>query len=171
MNIAITGTPGTGKTEVSRHLAVSLGFALLSVNGFAKHKGIVEGLDEKRDSYVIDELRLRDEFDKLKGNYVVDGHLSHFCSVDLVVVLRANPKVLRSRLKRRGWKKEKIDENIDSEIASVCLEEAIENNENIIEIDTSSKKPEDISALVYSIIDKKEFERHRPGKIDWVSYL
>ena len=56
--------------------------------------------------------------------------MSHFLNpryVDLCIILKANLKVIESRLKKRGYSKAKIRENLDSEIFDVCLNEALEN--------------------------------------------
>ncbi|MBW6451882.1 MAG: adenylate kinase family protein [DPANN group archaeon] len=170
MKIAITGTPGTGKTEVSKIVAKSLDYKLFAVNDFAKDKGLVEDLDVARDSYIIDESKLKGEFKKIKGNCVLEGHISQFCDMDFIIVLRTNPKELKRRLLKRDWSAEKIAENIDAEIAGVCLEESLNCNV-VVEIDTSQRTSQATSTLILDIIRDKLFDKYSPGKIDWVEYL
>ena len=48
MKIVITGTPCTGKTEVSKKLSKRLGWRLISVNDLAKELNAYLGEDKKR---------------------------------------------------------------------------------------------------------------------------
>ncbi len=64
------------------------------------------------------------------GGYVVDFHTCDFFPerwFDLVIVLRADNSVLYNRLNARGYKENKIIENIDAEIHQVVLDEAQES--------------------------------------------
>ena len=50
-------------------------------------------------------------------------------------------ELLQKRLEQKGWKKEKIRENVDAESIDVILCEAVEffNKEDIFEINTTKK--------------------------------
>ena len=87
---------------------------------------------------IVDEVKLAREVEKLQGNYVIEGHLAHFCSGDLVFVLRCSVKELRKRLEQKVWAEEKIQENVDAELMEVILSEAKQHNRHVIEIDSSS---------------------------------
>lgn len=145
MKIAITGTPATGKTSVAKILAKKLGFLYLDLNEFAVERNLFLGYDKKRDCYIVDIERMRVEISRLKGNAVLDSHYSHEMPCDVIVILRTNPKELRKRMKRKGWEKRKIEENIEAEIMEICGSEAKEKGKKILEIDTTNKKPEDVA--------------------------
>ncbi|AFK22405.1 putative AMP/CMP kinase [Pyrococcus sp. ST04] len=103
---------------------------------------------------------------KLKGkNVVLDGHLSHLMPVDLVVVLRAHPRIIGERLKERGYSREKIGENVEAELVDVILIEALDNNENVIEIDTTNKTPEEVVNEILELM--KSGVKKRVGIVDW----
>ena len=146
MKIAVTGTPATGKTSVAKILAEKLGFRYINLNKFAKEKKLFSGYDRKRKCNVVDIEKMRKEIKKIQEDLVMDSHYSHEMPFDVVVVLRTNPRELRKRMERKGWWKEKIEENIEAEIMEICKSEALERlgNKKMIEIQTTRKKPEDV---------------------------
>ncbi len=166
----ISGTPGTGKTQVSGLLAKQLGFKLIAINDFAEGHNLIEETDE-RGSLVIDEEKLKVEIDKLSGDIVVDGHLAHFCSADLVVVLRTSPIVLEKRLLSRSWSPAKITENVEAEILDVILQEAVEVNSTVVEIDTTACDVESVVSVISDMIKNKNYGDYRPGKVSWATYF
>ena len=171
MKILISGTPGTGKTSVSELLAKRLGYKLVGINDFAEEHGLVEGVDKVRGSGIIDEVRLEAEVGKLSGDIVVEGHLAHLCKGDVSVILRTRPDVLEKRLLLRKWEDKKIRENVEAEILDVILQEAVEVNENVVEVDTTEVGPVDVCSILEDMIRKKRYDDFRPGKVSWVSYL
>jgi len=174
MIIALTGTPGTGKTSVSKVLH-DKGFEVVDLNKVALDKDFLVGKDEKRDSEIVDVERF-DEY--VKKNYsgkdivFIEGHLSHLLkSVDKVIVLRCHPDELRKNLSKKGWKEEKIKENLEAETLDIILCEAIELHpkNNIFEIDTTGKPVDDIVSSIKEILDNKfkNMKKYNIGKIDW----
>lgn len=161
MIISLTGTPGTGKTSVGKKLAEFMDYGLVSVNDLAEKEWLIKGLDKGRETKVIDTdgLRAMD----VEGNKIIEGHLSHFIPSDLIVVLRTNPEELRARLVKKGWGKEKIQENLEAEILGVCSSEARAENKNIIEVDTSGKRPEEVAKELKAMITSGKSE-----EIDWM---
>jgi len=57
MIIALTGTPGTGKTSVSKILQKK-GFEVIDLNKVASEKNFLIGRDKKRDSNIVDIKKL-----------------------------------------------------------------------------------------------------------------
>lgn len=105
MIIALTGTPGTGKTTTAS-LLKDKGYTVVEINKLAKEKGFVEGYDQERNCDVIDvekvEEYLKKNLFKKKGNIILDGLLSHLIkNVDIVVILRCHPEELKKRLKTK----------------------------------------------------------------------
>lgn len=147
MRIAITGTPGTGKTEAAAALARKLGYSLVDLNEFAEKHNLVVGKDEERDSLIVDEKRLADKSENIEDNSIIEGHLAHFCRADLVIVLRTSPRELRQRLDSKGWPSAKIKENLEAERMGVCLGEALDRHgrSKVIEVDTTGRKAEEVA--------------------------
>lgn len=162
MLVGISGSPGTGKTIVAKKLSKELNYEYILVNKLAREKGFILGKDKKRNSEVVDIEKLRGL--KLEGNKVLDGHLSHFIPVDILIVLRTRPDVLKERLKKKGWDRDKIQENMEAEILGVCAFEAKEENENMYEINTTERKPNEVVGKIEKIIKGEE----KSESIDWL---
>ncbi|KAH0556892.1 hypothetical protein GP486_005321 [Trichoglossum hirsutum] len=152
-NIVITGTPGVGKTSHSTLLASSTGLKHLSINQIVKERGCHEGWSDEYQSWIVDEDKLLDEIeDEVKhGGCIIDWHACDLFPkswVDLVVVLRTDSTILYDRLLERGYKEEKLQENLDSEIMQVLLEEARESYDEEIVVELRSDTTEDIEGNV-----------------------
>ena len=173
MLVCISGTPGTGKSSVGRALAKLTGFNLIEANDFARSHSLITGRDKKRKSLIVDTDGLKQESSKLKGDYILTGHVSHFAKCGICIILRANPDVLEARLQKRRWNREKIAENVEAEILDVCLKEAVDEcgKDNVFEIDTTGKRTKVAAAEALAIIRGNGRKNHAPGKINWTKYL
>ncbi len=148
MIIAISGTPGTGKTSVCKELCDKYDFT------YVDGKQLVQGdvcseYDEERDCEVVDVEKWCEAVENLvnkKGlkNAVIDSHFSHDLSpdfVDVCIIVTCEDKVeLQRRLAARGYSKAKVEENLEAEIMDVCAEEAEENGHTVIRLDTSTDR-------------------------------
>ena len=164
--ICITGTPGTGKTTISKLLAEKLNTEYLNINDFAEKKRLIE--TDKNNNMEIDPKKLCPELKKIRNKVIIDSHIAQNCENDIVFVLRTNPEELKKRLKKRKWNNNKIKTNIKSEILDSCLIDALENNENVYEIDTSKNTILETVYIIEEILEDKEIKtKYTPGKIDW----
>ena len=177
MIILITGTPGVGKTTVSSILVEKTGAYLVDINKLVDEKHLYTGIDEERGYKIVDMDALFNEMDKIINiddpdkHVIVEGHLSHlFEKSDIVIVLRANPDILKDRMKTKGWKSAKIRENIEAEAIDVCSYEAFEiHGDKVNEIDTSDILPEHVADLIIDVINgSKSFP---VGNVDFLEYL
>ena len=174
MLIALTGTPGTGKTYASNVLQEN-GFEVGDLNKIAVDNNFLIGTDEKRKSRIIDIDRLNEyvkENYKKKDIVFIEGHLSHLLkSADKVIILRCHPEVLKKRLSKKRWKKEKIKENIEAEILDIILCETVEihTEKNVFEIDTTTRSTNNLVSLIMEIIKNKfrHMKKYNIGKVDW----
>jgi len=174
--ILIGGTPGTGKTKVAKVLGSKLHVEVISLGELAKENGCVSARDIARDTGIIDEDCLVDAIiplveDKSK-RLVIEGHYIDLVpsrSVERAFILRTHPDVLRERLTTRGYKAEKIQENVEAEVLGVCQMDAIDafREEKVFEIDTSKTSPPDVAEL----IEKMMQEPPAPIRIDWMEML
>jgi adenylate kinase len=174
MIIAITGTPGTGKTSISKILEEKK-YKIVDLNKIAFENNFLAGIDEKRDTKIVDIDKVNEY---VKNNYVgkgivfIEGHLSHLLEcVDKVIVLRRHPDKLRKNLTQRGWKKEKINENVEAEFLDIVLCEAAEIHplKEIIEIDTTDKSISNVTKLIIELTKNKfkNIKKYKIGRIDW----
>ena len=147
--IIVTGTPGTGKTLLSKKLASKLNFHHIDANKMIRKYKISEGYDKKRNTKIVDVAKLNKTLireisnfkkDKKTKGIIIDSHLSHYLPkkyADLCIVTKSGLKTLEERLKKRKYAKSKIRENLDAEIFDVCLNEAREKGHNILVFDTT----------------------------------
>lgn len=136
--IAVSGTPGTGKTTLANQIAQRYGFEYVDIMKIIQNYCLGSDYDSERDTIDVDTDRLYDVlFKKLKeGNYVIDSHLSHYLPFDFIdfcVICRCNLKELKKRLTERGYSELKINENLEAETFDTCLIEAQENRHNVID--------------------------------------
>jgi adenylate kinase len=163
MLVALTGTPGTGKSTVAKLLP----YKVLDLNCMVR-EGLNLGVDEDRGCLEADMDALALKIKELVGAspevIVLEGHLSHHFA-SLAVVLRLSPKVLRLRLLARGYSERKIKENLEAEALDVILVEAVEQCHEVHEIDTIDLHPEEVARLVVGVI---RGDLHMPpGRVDW----
>lgn len=166
MKIALTGTPGCGKSEVANELK-KRGYKVVRVEELAKKFDCIVA---ENDEIVVDVKKLAKEFAKTDFNGIVEGYLSHLLNLDITIVLRCNPLVLKKRLEKRGWNVEKILENVEAELVDVILVEALENR-NVYEIDTTNRSVEEVASIVDRLIEGKDTDKFKPGKIDWIAVV
>jgi adenylate kinase len=163
MLVAVTGTPGTGKTSAC---ALLKGVTVVDLRKLAEEHSDDFTLDKERGSLEVDPEVLKKLVPRSKGIVVMEGHLSHLMGPDVAIVLRCSPKVLRKRLAKRGWSNKKVKENVEAEAVDVILIEAVDSCKTVFEIDTTGMKPREVADAISSII-AGEKGKYRPGNIDW----
>lgn len=85
------------------------------------------------------------------GGCIIDWHACDLFPkrwIDLVVVLRTDSTKLYDRLKARHYQEQKLQENLDSEIMEIILEEAREAYDENIIVELQSNEPEDVEKNV-----------------------
>lgn len=167
MIAALTGTPGTGKTTISKSLSRKLNFHCLHLADLVT-SDICDGYDDVRGCKEVNLKKLREAVKQgLMDNTIIEGHLSHRLGVsDIVIVLRTQPSILQRRLKKRMYDEEKIRDNLEAEALDVCLVESMEEGAEVYEVDTSVKSKGEVVEDIVKILEGKGDE-FRPGKIDW----
>jgi adenylate kinase len=166
MTCGITGTPGTGKSAVSGVLQ-SRGYQVIRQNDTMEP--FLTGRDEDRDARIVDEDAWVDGYTPTAP--FIEGHLVHLLAVDRIVVLRCRPDRLSVRLESRGYSAEKIRENCEAEAMDLILSEAydIHGEENLLEIDTTDRSPEDCADLIEGFVGGTV--PPSCGSIDWSAML
>jgi adenylate kinase len=166
MLIALTGTPGTGKTTV----AALLPYPVIDLNAMVKEDGYNLGWDSERGCLEADmdrlEKRLSEmETEDIKDLTILEGHFSHYFA-DETIVLRLAPSQLKERLLTRGYSDLKIQENLEAEAIDVVLTEAVEFCSRVDEIDTTGKSPSQVADIIVKVLNR-EIEQ-KPGQVDWL---
>ena len=196
MIVAITGTPGVGKTSVCSHLR-ELEFQVIDINKLVSER-FHKGFDNKRRCFVADLRKLRKHIKRIHKSaakekqdnrrehiLLLDSHISHLLHPDVAIVLRANPLELAERLRRKGFEERKIKENMRAETLDVVLVEAVERCKFVYEIDTTGKSVEAVAECVREILSAEEcvlrehteerrkemLAKYEVGGVDWSEYV
>lgn len=166
MIVSITGTPGTGKTTISKKLSDEA-FGVVHLTNFLEAHGVGGVVEGERD-VPIDEMVSVFEQQDFDGEKLVEGHLSHYISSDVCVVLRCHPDVLEERLSNRDYSDQKVKENVEAEKMDLILSEAVQDQDTVVEIDTTDKSVEETVKEIKSKVGRKENDY---GNVDWTEFL
>ncbi|MGB1696920.1 MAG: adenylate kinase family protein [Thermoplasmatota archaeon] len=151
--IAITGTPGCGKTTLASLLPDAI-----DLKAHAAQVDAVVDYDHADEAAVIDMDAIR----------IVEGHLSQFLEPDECWVLRCDPRVLEARLEARGYSPEKVRENVEAECLDIILQEALDHAKVVIQRDATHRSPEE---LLSSFLSSSGRTEHDLEPVDWTPYL
>ncbi len=156
MLVALTGTPGTGKSSVADTLG-RRGFSIIDLNSLAHGLGLFKGYDEARKCWLYDLEAISEHVAAIKVEEssdratILEGLVSHLLPVDLIIVLRCRPSILEGRLRAKGYDKEKIRENLEAEALNILSQESHDEGE-AYEIDTTYMNIEEVADSVEHII-------------------
>ena len=168
--IALTGSPGTGKSTLASRLQKE-GLTIITLEEVAESVDALSQFEALREV----EISKLAEW-KWEGNNhcVIDGHLSHHCPIDAVIVLRCNPIELRHRLEQRSsYGSDKIESNVEWELISGVWADliALHPNANVIEIDTTEHDVSMDTVLDFILNDmpSPSVEEFISDSIDWIA--
>lgn len=167
MRIAITGTPGVGKHTMAKMISEYFGIKLFDLTLISKEECLFE---ENNGIVEVDTDKLAKKLvDKISNDFVIVGHLAPYTleksQIDKIIILRRNPNELVSVFHQRDYSKEKIQENIESEILGVISYDVFQKfNEKATQVeirDTSIK--ENFNNMIKAIEQENFFD-----KVDWL---
>ena len=177
--VALTGTPGTGKTTVSTLVADRLGVEVVHLNDAIREAELFSERDADRDSLVADLDAVEAWLDDYRateasadgGALLVESHLAHLLDADRVIVLRCHPESLKPRLRDRGEPEGSVAENAESEALDTILAAAVDRHGEaaVWEIDTTDRAPEAVADDVVAAIEGTSDPR--VGVVDFIEYL
>ena len=126
----------------------------INVGDIIEEHKCYDGRDEQLDTHILDEDKLLDLMEPMIDEAAEEGlgvvADFHVCEIfperwfDLVLVLRASTEKLYDRLTKRGYHGKKRDENMESEIMQVILEEAREAYDKTIVHEVQSNTLKDM---------------------------
>lgn len=183
--LIVSGTPGTGKTTISKNISNYIKAKVISLNELAISENLIVKYDAKRETSVINNKKLISFLIELIEDYkkedleflIIESHFSDIVPeqyINFVIILRCDPDELYNRLKRRGYIREKIRENVQSEILGNCVNYFMNKPLNIpiLEIDTTNVSIESITKTIVDILRKKiDIDDFYAGKVDWLEKL
>lgn len=170
MRVAVTGTPGTGKTTATRLLEDRLGeMEVVHLNDVIEREELYTDVDAERDSVIADLEAIRATVDD--DDLLVESHLAHHLPADRVVVLRCRPERLEHRLRKRGESPATATENAESEALDVILSEAVDRHglEAVFELDTTDRSPAAIADEVEAVVAGEK--EPSAGEVDFTEWL
>ncbi len=172
--VLVTGTPGVGKTAVSRVLSETLGCSTLNSSSYLISKGAVFR-DPARDTFIVNldaaAKAIRSLVSEVRGCLVVDTVTPTLwlreveTHVAVILLLRCNPIELLERLRGRGWSRGKILENVAAEAFNVIAEELMEWDHSVIEVDTTGLSEHEALDRFLSML----YSWRTGIRIDWMS--
>ncbi len=176
MRVAVTGTPGTGKTTATDRLEARLdgdtlpALDVIHLNEVLEREELYTEVDADRESLVAD-MDALDDWLAGREDVVIESHLAHQFAADRVVVLRCQPEELERRLGERGEPEAKATENAESEALDVILAEAVETHglDAVYEIDTTDRSPAAVADELAAVISGER--EPSAGEVDFVGYL
>jgi adenylate kinase len=177
--IIISGTPGVGKSTVSKQLSSKLSCGLVSIGDLVKDEGLYTQVDRKRDTLVADMSRISKRVSNVVSGsaetLIVEGHYAvdvvSVETVRLVFVLRRDPEELRDILGKRGYGDEKVRENVAAEILDVCLYDAVDRCgvEKVCEVNVTGRTVDEVVDEIQQVLQGKK--KRRIGIVDWLGKL
>ncbi len=168
MRVAVTGTPGTGKTTATDRLASDL--AVIHLNEVIRAEGLTSGRDEERGTVVADVDAVASWLAG-REDVLFESHLAHRFAADRVVVLRAHPEEIESRLEARGEPPATVAENAESEALDVILSEAVAEHgeDSVYEVDTTDRSPDAVAAAIEAVVAGERDPA--AGTVSFLEYL
>ncbi|CAK1540278.1 unnamed protein product [Leptosia nina] len=157
-NILVTGTPGVGKSTISKKLAERTKFAWREVSKLAEEHNCLDEYDAEYQCPFLNEDKLLDIMEGMmaKGGNIVDYHGCEFFPerwFDGVFVIRTNNTTLYDRLSARGYTGKKLEDNIQCEIFETLLEEAQSSYKPEIIMQLQNETPEQLQENIEKIIE------------------
>ncbi|KAF7458697.1 TAF9 RNA polymerase II, TATA box binding protein (TBP)-associated factor isoform 2 family protein [Cryptosporidium felis] len=165
-NVLIVGTPGTGKTTLSKKLIKRLdGYKRIELSKAINKHRLFNEWDDEMGASIFDEKLVRNYIKSQLNKYnsrgigiILDFHSADFLKrkwFDIIICLNSETHILYDRLKKRNYEQSKIRENVECEIFKVVRFEVSDKfgEGNIIDLpsNTTSDKKSNIDVILRKI--------------------
>jgi len=177
--VVVTGTPSVGKTVVSSLLASRLDAVHIDLGELVKREKLWSDLDKARATLIADMPKLSKQVQRMiersERDIVLDGHFAVDVvpakAVHIVFVLRREPDELRRLMLKRGFRGNKLKENLAAEVLDVCLYNAVKacGVEKVCEIDVTGRKADEVVEEAVSVLEGRK--ACAVGIVDWLGKL
>ncbi|AFU60126.1 putative adenylate kinase [Candidatus Nitrososphaera gargensis Ga9.2] len=175
MKLVITGNPGVGKHTSAKIIAGKIGAEVIDINRVAIDDNAIAKKTERGLEVDVKKLDgLLANLLKTRNDQIVVGHLAPYvlkpaAGISMVAVLRRSPYELEKTLEKRGYRAEKIKENLASEILGVSLYDSLKifGRRKVVEFDTTGKTPDQTANEIMRALRKKP----KPAGIDWLALV
>jgi len=171
MSYVITGNPGVGKHTIAKEISKKIQLPIIDINKIAQEFGIFEKNEDTND---VDVNKLKKLIrDKICHSSLIVGHLAPYVlssnQIKKIIVLRKNPYDLISIYKERKYSKEKIKDNLGSEVLGIILHDSVTQfgAEKILQINATGKSIEDITKKIMDAINGKV----QDDDVDWLTLI
>ena len=171
MSYVITGNPGVGKHTIAKEISEKLHLPIIDINIIAQDFGLFEISEDTND---VDVTKLEKIIrEKIPYPVLFVGHLAPYVlssdKIKKVIVLRKNPYNLIPIYKKRGYSKEKIKDNLGSEVLGIILHDSIAQfgSEKTLQIDVSLQS---IQETIKKVIDAIKGET-KSDEVDWLTTI
>ena len=160
MRLLVTGTPGVGKTSVSKELGKRLKCRVVNEMEFALQNGIGkwDGVENELEVPVRKLEKELNAYLKKQDNVILEGHL--LCEtklkVDFAVVIRLDPELLEMRLENKKYRPEKVMDNVFCEGIDYCKKHLSRNYRRsmIIEVPAHGTSKETANTIIKKLRER-----------------
>ncbi len=172
--VAVTGTPGVGKTSLCDFLSQKYGYSHLEVGALASERKLYSGYDQTREVPIADTKRIRREVGRVirRGDFdvlLIDGHYAYELisesEVFGVFVLRLDPLRLFQRTNKLSSMR-KAKENSLSEFLGTVSTEARQRHDRVADLDVTHLSVSQIGARIVACLKRRTFAKTPP--IEWM---
>ena len=174
LRLVVTGNPGVGKHTSAKIIAEKMGAEIIDINEVAIDNNAIE--KESDQGLEIDVkmlVRLLARLLEAKKDFVLVGHLAPYvlkpAGISLVAVLRRSPYEIEKTLKKRGYRMDKVRENVASEILGISLHDSLKTfgKHKVAEFNTTNKAPKQTAdEILYALYKKPKL-----AGIDWLTFI
>ena len=175
---------GVGKTRLCQALcSANKSLTYLNINEIAKDRKFLLDYDEENECRILDDDAVHDYLDEdyfqkspAPSGLIIDYHSAGIVpesdSIHGIFVVRCSNDKLYNRLQQREYSAKKIEQNIQSEIFQICLDEARENFDEKIVHELTNETEEDFQKNLANLsqwieqwsADNKKSERKKKKK-------
>ena len=170
MSFVITGNPGVGKHTIAKEVGKILNLPIIDINEIAKEFDLLEKMNETNDVDVVKLKKLLK--DKVKNTCIVIGHLAPYVldsdQIIKAIVLRKNPYDLIPIYEKRNYSKDKIKDNIGSEVLGIIFYDSISKwEQKTLQLNiTNQSEKESIQKVIELIHGKIQSD-----EVDWLTTI